>query len=190
MPSARLPRRLARFLREESGVMLAETVIILPLLIWAFIGLYAYWDAYRSVTMVQKAAYTISDMITRENDVIDDSYIVGMDTVMEYLVDNDQDVSTRVTSVAWSESNQRFEVHWSRALGTAMAPLTTATLQGFNTQIPAMAEGDFAMIIEVNVSFDAAFDFGISEDFLSEFIVTRPRFLRCIVMNNGICPIV
>ena len=71
-----------------------------------------------------------------------------------------------------------------------MAPLTTATLQGFNNQIPAMAEGDFAMIIEVNVSFDAAFDFGISEDFLSEFIVTRPRFLRCIVMNNGICPIV
>lgn len=182
--------RLPRFFREERGVLLAETVIILPLLIWAFLGLYVYWDAYRSVTTVQKAAYTISDMITREMNPISDNYIVGMDRVMEYLVDEDQDVATRVTSVAWSQSNQRFEVHWSRSDGAVLQPLTTATLQPLAAQIPAMAEGDFVMIVEVRVPYEPAFDVGLTSDNVSEFIVTRPRFLRCIVINNGICPLV
>jgi hypothetical protein len=184
------PKSFARFLREESGVMLAETVIILPLLLWAFLGLYVYWDAYRSVTTVQKAAYTISDMITREMASIDDSYITGLDEVMEYLVDEDQDVATRVTSIAWSEDQQQFQVHWSRSDGTVLPPLTTATLQTFVSQIPNMAEGDFAMIVEVRVGFDSAFNAGLTSDYFSEFIVTRPRFLRCIVLNGQDCPLV
>jgi hypothetical protein len=183
-------RPFSRFLREESGVLLAETVIILPILIWAFLGLYVYWDAYRSVTTVQKAAYTISDMISREMNSIDNDYITGLDDVMEYLVDEDQDVATRVTSVAWSVDNQRFEVHWSRSDGPELSPLTTGSLQPLASQIPEMAEGDFAVIVEVRVPYSAAFDVGLTTDYLSEFIVTRPRFLRCIVLDNGICPIV
>lgn len=191
MTTARKSRPFARFLRDEGGVLLAETVIILPLLIWAFIGLYVYWDAYRSITTVQKAAYTISDMITREMNSISDNYITGLDSVMEYLVDEDQDVTTRVTSVAWSENNQRFEVHWSRAVGSAFVPLTTTSLQPLAHNIPAMAEGDFAMVVEVWVPFTPVFNVnGLTTDHFSEFIVTRPRFLRCIVLNNGICPLV
>ncbi len=190
MTPIRTPRPLARFLREESGVLLAETVIIMPLLIWAFLGLYVYWDAYRSVTTVQKAAYTISDMISREMNSINEGYVIGLDEVMEYLVDEDQDVATRVTSIAWSESNQRFEVHWSRTDGGALPALTTASLQPLSSQIPAMAEGDFAVIVEVNVPYQSAFDVGLTTDHFSEFIVTRPRFLRCIVLDNGICPLV
>lgn len=190
MKSRLFSNPFSRFLRDDSGVLLAETVIILPLLIWAYLGLYIYWDAYRSVTTVQKAAYTISDMITREMNPISEGYITGLDDVMEYLVDEDQDVATRVTSIAWSVDNQRFEVHWSRSDGGDLSPLTTATLQSLASQIPAMAEGDFAMIVEVRVPYQAVFDVGLTTDNFSEFIVTRPRFLRCIVMNNGICPII
>jgi hypothetical protein len=71
-----------------------------------------------------------------------------------------------------------------------LEPLTTATLQGFASQIPDMAEGDFAMVIEVRVTFDPAFDVGLTTEYFSEFIVTRPRFLRCIPINNEICPLV
>ena len=32
----------------------------------AYLALFVYWDAFRSVNTTQKAAYTISDMISRE----------------------------------------------------------------------------------------------------------------------------
>ncbi len=190
MTSPLKSRPFARFLREESGVLLAETVIILPLLVWAFLGLYVYWDAYRAVTVVQKASYTISDMITREMNPISDNYINGLDQVMEYLIDEDQNVATRVTSVAWSTENQRFEVHWSRSDGSELPPLDTGSLQPLADQIPAMSDGDFVMIIEVRVPYVPVFDVGLTSDHFSEFVVTRPRFLRCIVMDTGICPLI
>lgn len=187
-----LPRRslaFARFLREEAGTLLAETVIILPLLTWAFLGLYVYWDAYRSVTTIQKAAYTISDMISREVEPIDTAYIMGLDSVMEYLVDEDAVLSTRVTSVTWSETNDRFEVHWSRSDGSTLPELTTGTLQPLAGNIPEMADGDFAIIVEVYMPYESAFDVGLTSDNFSDFIVTRPRFLRCIQLDNILCPV-
>ncbi len=188
-PARRRPS-LARFLREDAGTLMAETVIILPLLIWAFLGLYVYWDAYRSVTTIQKAAYTISDMISREMEPIDTAYILGLDSVMDYLVDEDATLSTRVTSVAWSEANNRFEVHWSRSDGVTLPALTTATLQPLAGNIPDMAEGDYAIIVEVYMPYVSAFDVGLTNDHFSDFIVTRPRFLRCIQIDNILCPVV
>lgn len=188
-PARRIPS-FARFVRDEAGTLLAETVIILPLLIWAFLGLYVYWDAYRSVTTIQKAAYTISDMISREMEPISTAYILGLDSVMDYLVDEDSTLSTRVTSIAWSAANNRFEVHWSRSDGGVLPELTTATLQPMAGNIPAMAEGDYAIIVEVYVPYVSSFDVGLTSDHFSDFIVTRPRFLHCIQLDNILCPVV
>ena len=179
---------LSRFWRDEKGAMIVETIMVLPLLLWAFMGLYVYWDAYRSITVVQKAAYTVSDLLSRQRDGVTSAYIVGMDNVVEYLIDEDQDVSTRVTSVTWNDVDKRFEVHWSRANGD-MAELTTATLQPLAGQIPDMAPNDFAVIVEVNVPYVPAFDVGLVADGFRQFIVTRPRFLPCIPMDAVPCPV-
>ena len=63
---SRLPlrARLAAFGRDEAGTVVAEAVIILPLFIWAYIALFAYWDSFRSLNTVQKAAFTVSDRFT------------------------------------------------------------------------------------------------------------------------------
>ncbi len=188
----RLPQRqshLRRFLRDEQATVIAEAVIVLPLFLWAFIALFVYWDAFRSMNTVQKAAYTVSDMISREQTGISSAYITGMGRVFDYLIDESQTTRMRVTSVTRSAANNRFEVHWSRTAGTGMSPLTTTTLQNYAYEIPTMAPGDYVVIVEVKVDYVPGFNIGMPNQTFRQFIVTRPRFLPCIPLDTIACPV-
>ncbi len=182
---------IGRFLRDEEATVIAETVIVLPLLLWAYIGLFVYWDCFRSLNTVQKATYTVSDMISRDMSQtgITSAYITGMHDVVEYLIDHDQNSTVRVSSIYWNTVNNRFEIHWSRTTNqTEMPALTTSTLQTFTAQIPTMSPGDTAVIVEVRVPYVPAFNVGMTNQTFSEFIVTRPRFQMCIIMDGILCP--
>lgn len=180
--------RLVRFVLSEPGTVMAEAVLVLPFMLWGYLGLFVYWDAFRSTNRIQKAAYTISDMISREMVTINDAYITGMDSVMERLIDGNQDVSIRVTSVTYSDTAKQFQVHWSRTTGAAALPaLTTTTLQAYKDNIPAMSDGDYVVIVETVVPYVPAFNVGISPADIKQFIVTRPRFVPKICLSGVTC---
>jgi Flp pilus assembly protein TadG len=181
--------RLGRFGREERGSVLAEGVIALPILLWAYVGLFVYWDAFRALNTLQKASYTVSDMISRSMLGINTAYVDGMEQVLTYLVDANTPLRLRVSSVTWSSANQRFEIHWSRSPNNEMTPLTTATLQAYAGQIPTMAAGDYVIIVEVEMDYTPAFDVGLPNQTFRQFIVTRPRFIPCIPMDSVVCPV-
>ena len=186
-----LCRPFARFLRNERGTVVTEAVIVLPLLLWAYIALFVYWDAFRSTNTVQKAAFTLSDMISRDQSRggITSAYIDGMKKVMRYLIDQDQDPRLRVSSIYWSTVNNRFEVHWSRSPNNQMAPLTTASLQSYASSIPTIAAGDTVLLVETQVDYVPAFNVGMPQQLFSQFIVTRPRLMRCIILDGIPCPL-
>ena len=183
-------RAFARFFSDERGSVVAEAVIVLPMLLWAYIALFVFWDAFRSTNTVQKAAFTLSDMISREQTKggIQTSYINGMKQVMNYLIDDDQDARLRVSSVYWSPGNDRFEVQWSRSPNNQMTPLTTASLQHYASALPVLAPGDTQILVETQVDYIPAFSVGMPDQVFSEFIVTRPRLARCIILDNIPCP--
>lgn len=183
-----LDARLRRFLREdESGTLMAEAVLVLPFLLWAYLALFVYWDNYRAINTVQKAAYTISDMISREQVAITEAYIVGMDAMMEYLIAQDQDAKIRVSSITWSEINNRYEVIWSRSPDNAYPRLTTASVSDFAGQLPTMYPGDYVVLVEVGVSYRPAFNVGLSDQVLKQFIVTRARFVSPVCLLGAPC---
>jgi hypothetical protein len=168
--------RIRRFAREDAGTVMAETVIVLPALLWAFLALFVYWDSFRSLNTVQKAAYTISDIISREMKSRPPAYFDGLRTVMDFMLDADQTVKMRVTSITYSEEDDEFQVHWSYSPGGDMLALTTATLQDLKEKIPAMADADSATILETEVPYVPAFNIGLDDMTYKQFIVTRPRF--------------
>lgn len=186
----RLCRPFGRFAAREEGTIMAEGLIILPLLVWAFIGLFVYWDAFREMNTVQKAAYTLSDVLSRQRTGVNNAYVTGMKQLFDYLVGDSQKTNViRVTSVTRNAVSKKFEVHWSRTSNAvAMPALTTATLQDYQAQIPTMSDNDYAVIVEVRVPYYPIFDVGLGDLKFTEFIVTRPRF-RCIPMDNVPCPI-
>lgn len=184
------------FRDEDRGSLVVEAVMILPFLMWAYVGLYVYWDAFRSINTVQKAAYSVSDMISREMITITPAYLTGMDSIMERLIDQSQDASMRVTSVYCNgmgadrcdDLTGRNEVHWSLSPGSMMPALTTTSLQALEDHIPAMSDGDYVVIVEISVTYTPAFNFGLTENLnLQQFIVTRPRFVPRICMQGYAC---
>lgn len=176
---------LRRFRRSEQGYMVVEATLILPFLLWGYIALYSYWDAYRVMTDVQKASYTISDLITRQQATIDNNFINGMRLTMNAMLSVDEEsAEVRVTSLTWSQANNRFEVEWSRTSGTTRPALTTASLQAFRDRIPDMSDGDTAVLVETWVNYRPAMRLGgIGDMTFEQFIVTRPRFAPRIVIQ-------
>ncbi len=197
----RFGNRLKAFGRDESGSLMAELVLIIPMLIWAYLALYVFWDAYRSLNAVQKSAYTISDMITREMNPVSEPYIAGMQDVMEYMLDADQPMKLRVTSITWQQANNRFSVEWSRSPGGALTRHTNASIASIIDKIPAMADGDTALIVETQVAYVPPFKTGLYPEnwdgrpevpgllqpqVFRQFIVTRPRFVPRICLQEEI----
>ncbi len=178
---------LRRFRQEDGGNLVLEAVLVMPFMLWAYVGLFVYWDAFRSINAVQKATYTVSDMISREMVAITPAYLAGMDTVMERLIDQSQDVSLRITSVYYDEADLRNEVHWSVSPGGALTEQTTASLLDSADKIPAMSDGDYVVIVEARVAYAPVFNVGLPNMDIQQFIVTRPRFVPKICMQGFVC---
>lgn len=172
-----LTNQLRRFLRDEKGTIIVDAIIIVPMFVWAYAGLFVYWDAYRTINTVQKAAYTISDLISRSQGPVNNAYINGMRETMNYMLNDDQVGEIRVTSYRWSQSRNRYEVIFSRAANNAMAALTTADLVNLRDRLPTMADGDSAILVEARLPYDPPMAFGLQDTTFEQFIVTRPRFL-------------
>ena len=177
-------RRFSRnFLRDEHGTVMGEGLVMMPMLVWGYLSMFVFWDAYRTMNAVQKASYVVSDMISRELSVTP-VYLTGLDNVMEYLLGTTEDSSMRVTSIVWDAADNRFEVLWSRNVSGGMTALTTGSLQTLAPRLPAMSDGDTVVLVETSVLYSTAMNVGIDDVAFSEFIVTRPRFANRIELRS------
>lgn len=173
--------------------MLVEFIIILPLIIWAYAGIYVFWDAYKAQNISVKAAYTISDLISRADVDITETGLDRMHQMTSFLNYDQHPVRLRVSFVDMRQDaagNPELELRedGSRVRGPApVAPFdelqvkpftphtTISTLEPF---IPMMAVGDSAIIVETELDYTPLFRFQIAPMrplILTNFIVTRPR---------------
>ena len=56
-----LKARAKAFIDDQSGNITVEFVLAMPILFWAFMACYVFFDGYRQSAANLKAAYTISD---------------------------------------------------------------------------------------------------------------------------------
>jgi Flp pilus assembly protein TadG len=180
---------LKEFRDDESGLIMAEFIVILPILVWALMAFAAYWDVFRSMNTSQKATYAISDLISRQRADLSPTFLGGMTTIMEYLLPNNLNAVLRFTSVKRNTANTSFEVIWSRSTDQIAYPaFTTVSLQSQASKIPVMAATDTVMIVESFVPYVPAFKVGLANNYvLDEFIVTRPRVLNRICLEGVPC---
>ena len=166
-----------RFVREEKGSLFVDAIIVMPMFVWAYAGLFVYWDAYRSVNTVQKASYTISDLISRTQTTVNDTYISGLRDTFNIMLNSGETGQIRVTSYTWSGVRERYEVIFSRSPNSAMTERTTADLANLTAYLPIMSDGDSAILVETQLPYTPPITYGLDPTTLEQFIVTRPRFL-------------
>lgn len=172
----RLVAGLRLFWRKETGSIAVETIIILPILFWCYMGLFSFFHAFRTYATNQKAAYTIADMVSRQTDPIDRAFLQGSEDLFVFLTKaRDQDVSIRLTLVRRDIDTGRPARDWSQSTGSVMEA-TASDVRGWETLLPDLSLGDRLIVVETFMDYDPPFETGLTRRQVSNFIFTKPRF--------------
>jgi len=183
-----------RFAASEDGGMSVEAVIIFPILLWAFIAMFVFWDAFKSQNVNLKATYTIADMISREGGSIDEAYIDGANGVYGYLTGNRPDNETRVTVVsvglAADGVTPEMALEWSHSTDQTSMP-EIADIAEIRDRLPLMSVGDQLIVVETQVLWEPIMErvplVGtiLSARTMDETVFTSPRFVPQVIWGGA-----
>ncbi|WP_210527949.1 TadE/TadG family type IV pilus assembly protein [Rubellimicrobium arenae] len=188
-PLSRLPtprRLLSRFLREESGSISIEMLLILPLLFWCQMAVFVFFDAFRAESLDVKAAYTIGDALSREvNAPITPEYLDSLYVLYRLLTPHARPAMLRVTVFRFTSSDNRYHVIWSQVRGSGAAR-TDATLAAIRDQsLPAMFNGEVGLLVETQSRYTPAFRVGLPAFEITDMMVFQPRFAPRLCWSFG-----
>lgn len=181
-------RQLADILRDfrddQEGSMAIELVLVVPILVWALLSTFVYFDLYRVESNSTRAGLTIADMFSREESAITPAYLDGTLGLLRTLTFEETNPDYRVTAYYYDGDDDRYRVIWSENRG--MAPnLTNADLDQLDTleRLPLLSDGGRAILVQTRTEYDAPFSIGLGpftsanlEDVTFQtFTVIRPR---------------
>ena len=181
IPARRLPRFAQRFVRDTSGTVSVEAALYAPLLLFIFAAMFTYFDAFRQQNVNLKAAYTISDLISRETNYVNETYIDSMHTLTQELVRADSELSTRISVVRWDEGDQKYYMDWSKVRGTAFQEWTDGTINDVEEKLPQMVDQERVILVETWNQVNPVFNVGLPMMDIQNFVFSRPRFAPQVV---------
>lgn len=178
-----LLRHIRTFRADESGSVTVETIIMVPLLIWTFIAVYIFFDVFRVQSINIKASYTIGDALSRETGYVTHNYLNGLFGLQGLLLHTDAARDLQVTVYHHNPDRDRYEVRWSRGVGSLPA-LTTHALNEIDNLLPEMPQSEIAILTRSRVAYHPLYDVGIAPFTFDEYTVTRPRFAPQLCWNS------
>jgi hypothetical protein len=172
-----LKARLRAFASDTKGSIAVETAIILPMLIWTYAALFIFFDAYRARSTTEKAAFTISDVLSRETQSIDAAYLSNVHTLFDFLAaQSDTETKLRVSLISWDIATQTYELEWSKTDGQDIDALSQGSLNDVSDKFPIMSDGESLILVQTFSTYEPVFDVGMGDIDIDTFIFTRPRF--------------
>ena len=167
--------RLGAFAGDTRGSVTIEAVIMLPILVWAYCALFTFFDAYRQTSINEKAASTISDMISRESDPLNDSFLDGTFQMLNFLTRSSAERRMRVSIIRFDQDDNAHRVEWSHVRGTVTA-LDTGSIGDWSDKLPAMVDQEILILVETWTDYTAPFPIvGLNDRTIQTFVFTRPR---------------
>ena len=176
-------RALRRFLGDEGGSVTVEAVLIFPILCWAYLGTFVFFDDFRAQSINVKAAYTIGDILSRQTDYVTPEFLDSTFALQDMLTATDETTRMRVTAFKYVSSSNQLDMRWSKVRGGGVPELTDATIQTLRTSIPQLDNGEVAILTETWMDYTPPMDVGVDPLTFRELVVTRPRYS----LNNRFC---
>lgn len=176
-------RRLHSVIRKEDGSISVESMLMLPLLIWCFLGAYVFYDAYRAQFINAKASYTIGDILSRETNYITPEYMDSVFDLQQFLVARTTPVRLRVSVITYDQANDQYSVVWSENRGGG-GPIDDAALTSMLPAIPAMPDQGRAIVVQTSMVYSPIYAAGITEMQFDDLVVSRPRFAGQLCWNT------
>ena len=205
--SRSLNQRVRSFLRAETGTVTVESVIILPILFFAVMALFTYFDAYRKQSLALKANYAVADFLSR-NYKYDRQTLEGLDELFEYMSKTGESSWVRVTTVECPATNtltqcndevpRKLEfkdgrrLHSKASNNSGITGHTKATMREFlGPHIPKMYVGESLFVVETVAKYKPMFPgrwTGIYSRDFEHIVVTGSREYDDLCFENGANP--
>ncbi len=160
----------------ESGTSAIEFALLAPVLLALLLGTVTLFDLFRNLQGVEKATFTVGDMLSRET-AVTNAKLNEMLILMRNMVPTASDGGLRISSI--SKVSGSFVVNWTRNLGSAVpnTPLPAGVL-------PDIANGDSVILTESFVPHRAfVATFGFDAITYSAQAAHRPRFVSAIPIS-------
>jgi Flp pilus assembly pilin Flp len=179
-------RLLNRFLREERAAVAFESVIIFPILVWAWVGTFTFFDAYRVYNTSIKATFTVADLISRQEFDIQVDEMDGFANMLASMIRDHDGVQMRATEIHRTNDGS-YRAVWSHTTGN-LARLCGNSLASMQDRLPTVAIGERFVILESFIDFEPAFNMGVNDLDFENFTVTRPRYAGRVPYAGEQCP--
>jgi hypothetical protein len=176
-------RRFHSVLRKEDGSISVESMLMLPLLIWCFLGAYVFYDAYRAQFINAKASYTIGDILSRETNYITPEYMDSVFDLQQFLVARTTPVRLRISVITYDEANDQYSVVWSENRGGG-GTIDDAALSSMLSAIPEMPDQGRAIVVQTSMVYSPIYAAGITEMQFDDIVVSRPRYAGQLCWNT------
>ncbi len=175
--------KLRSFTRKTDGSASVEAAIIFPVLFWAYAASFTYFEAYRAQAVAEKAAYTISDMISRETLPITPTYMSNARNIYKDLSGlSPGETALRVTLLRWDGDQNKFKIDWSKRRGD-IPRLRNRDVADYDALLPTLVANERIILVETASDYDPAFSVGLAPRIIETFVFTRPRFAPQLVWD-------
>jgi hypothetical protein len=171
------------FMRREDGTVAVEAMLVMPVMFWAYLSMFAIHDAFRMYGVHQKAAYSIGDAISRETVPIDDAYLDGTRDLFEYLAHSQGNTNMRVSQIWFDANADEYKMDWSEVRG-GISPLTNGEVRNWHTKLPIMPGNERVVLLETWSAYDPPFETGLTVDEIRTYVFTRPRYAPVVCFDT------
>lgn len=178
-----MKRLIVRYRDAETGSVSMEFILIWPFLLLWLVASYVFFDVYKSQSKSAKAAYTISDIISRQEEV-DTALLDDLDVLLDKLLPRSSDQKwMRISSVFFNGTD--YEVDWSYPMNpppngdpyqNKADPMTDEMIP--LPIMPQLASTDSVILVEINIPYDPIVsNIGLTDQTWEPRIIVRPRYI-------------
>ncbi len=161
------------FLRDTRAAVALETVLMTPILVWAYVASFVFFDAYRVYNTSVKATYMVADMLSRQTNMVYGHDIEGMANVIDNIIRGAGDIQMRATQIGMVSDD--YQVDWSYGVNGA-ARIFDSNIDSIRDRLPIMPNGERIVLVETFVAYETPFEIGLTVVRYDNFTVVRPRY--------------
>ncbi|MGH1423431.1 MAG: TadE/TadG family type IV pilus assembly protein [Pseudooceanicola sp.] len=176
-------KRLRDFRNGTAGSVAIEALLLMPILFWAYLAMFSFFDMLRQQSLNQKTSFTIADMLSRETDFINDTYITNAHNLFKTAIRSDSSTAMRISVLKWSDSDDKFLVDWSKVRGPSTA-LTDGAVATWKQKLPLMPSNERIILVETWTDYEIPFETGMDDFEINTFTFIRPRFAPQLPFSN------
>lgn len=147
-------KSLSCFRRDQDGVISIELLFAIPILLWTLMSTMVYFDAFKAKTISTRAALTVADMISREEQPLSSDYLDGTRDLLRTLSSVDDNPDFRLTIFRFRQAQGDIVTNWGRYRGYDKNMTDADLNQLFNDgRIPPMSDGEVAILLETTTTY-------------------------------------